>query len=108
MIDAQPGDGTQARRQRIFSFGEGCDAELLHLILPDNAALHAGNRAIKANGADIVVPHIAAQLERQPLRNCPAIRQRAAIKLAAIDLLELVTIDRIIQEIGEVGGELEF
>jgi hypothetical protein len=81
---------------------------LLDLIFADNSALHAGDRAIKADGADIVVSHIAAELEHQRRRHCPAMRQRAAIELPTVNLLKLVTIDRIIEKIGEVGRQLEF
>src|SRR5262249_31680762 len=109
-VDAKTCLRAQPRRPHGFILRESPRARLDDSILSRRAEPDASHRVIEAEARDVVVPHLSADDVLRFVIGPAAdssMRQLAAGDVAVIALLELVAVDWIVQEEGEVREEIQ-
>src|SRR5258708_35618211 len=101
-IAPHPDHGPQILAPLHGALGEERGARLLDCIVPDRAEARAVVRVEETNVPNIVVPELYADEILAPLRQ-PALAGFQTGHAAAVELLELIAVDRLIEEVGDAG-----
>src|SRR5690606_40248236 len=107
-VEAQAGDGSQPGTPRDLALGKDGGARLAHGVVADRVEALARAGLVQAD-VDAVVPPLQSYgvAQRQPAHaRLPGPPQLAAGGAAPVGLLELVPVDRIVEEPGEVRQQV--
>ena len=109
-IHARAGERAKPGRPLRLVLGESAGARLKHRVLPDRFQRPARDRVIQADVRDVVVAKLNAdRILDSPARPAtePPVTQSCARDEAMIGLAELIAVLRVVEEVSEVGEQVQ-